>query len=117
MTSLFIPADWLRTGSNAYGVAERKAPLEVVAILFHIRSFYLDVSHGRRLDRIIGPNTSARARSEKAIYIKPQEHAPTKGTHTRPIRLLQPFLSQFVPTYGSRSEESQRLARARDALW
>ncbi len=90
-----------------------KKRLEVVAILFHIRSFYLDVLQWSQT------NPEVWAKYACPCPIRESDLAANRNsmlqqkarTHAR-IRLLQPLLSQFVAHIRSRREESKRLLDA-----
>ena len=68
MTNLFIPPDVAADWKKRLRVLPNGKPrLEVVAILFHIRSFYLDVLQWSQTRPDIWAKYACPARSEKAI--------------------------------------------------
>jgi len=111
VTSLFIPADVAADWKKRLRVLPNGKPrLEVVAILFHIRSFYLDVLQwSQTRSDIWAKYTCPCPIRESDLASNRKSLLQQKArTHAR-IRLLQPLLSQFVAHVGSRREESKRL--------
>jgi len=109
--SLNIPAKVMEEWKRRLRVLPGGKPrLEVVAILFHIRSFYLDIVQWSQTQpevwgRYACPcpiRASDLATNRKSVL---QQKA---RTHAR-IRLMQPWLSQFVAHVRSRRDEMKRL--------
>ncbi|HYM00978.1 MAG TPA: site-specific integrase [Blastocatellia bacterium] len=113
-TSLKLPpstvADWkqrLRVLPNG------KERLEVVAIFFHIRSFYLDILQWSQTNPEIWAKYASPCpirESDLASHHKSTLRQKARA-HAR-IRLMQPFLARFVDHVRSRREESSRLLEA-----
>ena len=109
--SLNIPAKVMEEWKRRLRVLPGGKPrLEEVAILFHIRSFYLDIVQWSQTQpevwgRYACPcpiRASDLATNRKSVL---QQKA---RTHAR-IRLMQPWLSQFVAHVRSRRDEMKRL--------
>ncbi len=114
VTSLNIPTKVMEEWKCRLRVLPNGKPrLEVVAILFHIRSFYLDIVQWSQTRPEVWAKyacpcpirESDLAANRKSVL---QQKA---RTHAR-IRLMQPFLAQFVAHVRSRRDEMKRLLAA-----
>jgi integrase len=111
VTSLNIPAEVMEAWKRRLRVLPGGKPrLEVVAILFHIRSFYLDILQWSQTRPEVWASyacpcpvrESDLAANRKSVM---QQKA---RTHAR-IRLMQPLLARFVAHVRARRVETKRL--------
>lgn len=114
VTSLDIPAKVMEAWKRRLRVLPGGKPrLEVVAILFHIRSFYLDILQWSQTNPEVwaGYACPCPVRESDLAANRKSVMQQKARTYAR-IRLMQPLLAQFVARVRSRRDETTRLLDA-----